>query len=30
MNSQIKYFDWGIIEYEEALKKQEILFLDTI
>jgi lipoyl(octanoyl) transferase len=30
MNSQIQYFDWGIIKYEEALRKQEILFSDTI
>lgn len=30
MNKQIQYLDWGIIEYEEALRKQEILFSDTI
>ena len=30
MNKDIKYIDWGIIEYSEALAKQEKMFNDAI
>ncbi|MEI6755251.1 MAG: lipoyl(octanoyl) transferase LipB [Paludibacter sp.] len=30
MNSTIQYFDWGLTEYNEAWKKQEVLFNATI
>lgn len=30
MNKKIKYADWGLIEYNEAWKKQEELFEDAI
>ena len=30
MNTEIKYIDWGLSEYNEAWTKQETLFNDTI